>query len=299
MLKIANCLRPSLLGDVICSLPFLIYLEKKYSGIGLYRNNSYKSVYIDKKCQQIVPFLLNHPLIDKIYISELADRVSQKDEEFFKGFDLVFEPFVPLYDEGWFNKIDLTEGIFRINFLRGKGYINPEEWNLLTEAEKKPRLDQYFDVERRPKTIAIWPNPGYNNNDVEAAKRGPSKAWWLDLIVDLKAMGYTVCQYGFPSSEPFHGFTENRLNLSLFDGIKESLGCDLCIGTDSGSSRILGAYGARQIVLYATYRPGHTTNFTCFVPVNYKNNLISFMGKPIIDNIDKELVLKAVEQLNT
>ena len=51
-----------LIGDTICSLPTLLYFEKKYPG-------SYKIWPIEKKVSFIAPLFLNHPLIDKIKIS--------------------------------------------------------------------------------------------------------------------------------------------------------------------------------------------------------------------------------------
>lgn len=282
-----------MLGDCIASLPFLTYLEKIYP-------NSYKMVYIDKKCAHITPFLLNHPLIDKIYISDEIDKVSEKDEAYFRQFHMVFEPFAPVYLQDWFNTIHITEMTFRMNLLRGQGFIYPKEYDLLTEEEKCPRLEQWFDAPKFPaKTVAIWPFAGYGNNDPTIELRSPNEHWWKHMVEELVDAGYFVSQYGHPLSPVIgdgHYLTDRR-ELSLFDAIKETLRCDLSITTDSGSSWLLNAYGAKNITLYTNYKENHTTNVDAYVPKNFKNNLISIWGNGNINNISHEEVINNVKSI--
>ena len=284
MIKIMAPNRLSMLGDIIISLPFLSFLDSMYE-------DSYKCVYIDKKCSQIIPFLINHPQIDRILVSELVDRVSPGDENIFKKYDLVFDPFPQHTDNQWFNKIHISEAIFRLNYLRGSGYIDPKMFALMGD-NVKPRLSKWFDVEKFEKTIAIWPFSGYYD-DPSISKRSPSIEWW-DVIVDgLIKKGFKVLQFGHPRS-PRVSFTTDFRHLSLFDAVKMTLGCDLQIGTDSGSSWIIGAYGMRQICLYTNYVPGHVTNKDAYVPLNCKNNLISIYGDGNINNINQEEVLNLI-----
>ncbi len=281
-----------MLGDIIGSLPFLTYLEK-------IRPGSYKMVYIDKKCAHIAPFLLNHPLIDKIYISEDSDKVSEKDAEYCKKFDMVFEPFVSVYFQDWFNTIHITESLFRLNFLCGSGYIDPKEWDRLTEEEKCPKLYQWFEpIEYWRKTIAIWPFSGYANSDASIQLRSPSLEWWEKMVELLYEAGFDVNQYGHPES-PLIGdgkTVDDFRDMSLFDAIKDSLACDLSITTDSGSSWLLNAYGHENICLYTNYKEGHVTNVDAYVPKNWKNNLISIYGKDNINNIKQEEVLESIKR---
>jgi len=291
MINIANCLRPSLLGDIVVSIPFLTYLEKLYP-------QSYKMVFIDRKCQSIAPLLINHPLIDKIYVSEVADQLTQNEENYFKKFNLVFEPFPQIYFGNWWNEMNFIEATFRLNCLRNHGYVDPNQWHILTDDERFPRLYQWFDVPRQNKTIAIWTNAGYNTKkDLTSQQRSPNVAFWERLVINLNKIGYTINQYGTPNVEKIES-TQNRLGLSLFEAVKESLGCDLVIGADSGSQHILGAYGHPQIILYTNWRHDHIKNFESMCPVNYNNNLIKIFGLNGINNINIEKVLDAVGLLN-
>lgn len=291
--KIFGCTRNSMLGDIIVSLPFLNYLEKVYP-------NSYKCAYIDKKCGQIAPFLINHSLIDKIQVSDESDKITQKDIDFINGFDLKFHPF-PQHpgEHDWFNKRNIIEETFRMNFLIGQGYINPNEYEKLTEEEKKPRLYQWFNTKRENKTIALWCESGYANQDETINQRSPSFEFWSKLV-DILVKDYKVIQLGHPNSK----LLENKKiidlrNLSLFDAVKISLGCDLVIGTDSGSQWIIGAYGHPQICLYTNYKKDHIQNKKAFLPVNYKNNLVDIYGKDgNINNIEVEEVLEKVKIIN-
>lgn len=296
MIKIANCTRNSQYGDIIASLPFLNYLEKCWPG-------SYKMAYIDKKCYQIAQFLLNHSLIDRVQISSESDLVNDFDRQIFSFYDYAFDPFPPITENEYYNKMHITEQLFRMN----RSYWNSQNvpvsgWNQLTNEEKKPKLNQYFDIKRQPKTIAVWPFSGYKkDNSISIDLRSPSKQWWLNLCEELHLNGYTILQFGHPFSEQLdneYGIVKDLRNLSLFEAIKMSLGCDLVVGTDSGSQWIIGAYGYPQICLYTNYQRNHYQNFDAMVPINYKNNLISIRGIDTINSIKQEEVLEAIKKFN-
>ncbi len=292
-MRIIGCTRNSLIGDIVASLPFTNYLEKIYP-------KSYKCSYIDKKCSQIIPFLINHPLIDKIQISDKPDIVTNQDIELFKSFDIVFNPFPQLTRPDYYNCHHITQELFLMNQLLSNGArIIPTEWDILTEEEKQPKLCQWFNVERKPKSIAIWPFSGYtsyNNTSLSLNLRSPNKEWWGKLIQLLP--DYQIIQLGFPDSEllDYPNIIDCR-KLSLFDAIKVSLGCDCSITTDSGSGWILGAYGAPQIILYTNYLPNHYQNKDAMVAINYKNNSISLFGDGGINNILQSDVIHAIKIL--
>lgn len=290
MIKIANCLRPSRYGDLIVSLPFLNWLEGQYP-------NSHKMVLVDKSCAQIAPLLINHPLIDKIYISKETDKITQDEENWFKKFDLVMEPYAPILKEGWFNDIGIIESIFKMSWLRGAGRIKPEEWNTLTEDEKKPRLIKWFPTEKQGSFISIWGSAGYENADPANKKRNPSKEYWHGLINRLIKDGYEVVQLGLPSPS-LHPDILNYSHYSLFDAIKLVLGSCICsIGTDSGSMWALGAYGVNQLLLTTYWREGHYQNPNALVPINYKNRAINLFN-PDINSIEYDKIIEGIKLLN-
>jgi hypothetical protein len=74
-----------------------------------------------------------------------------------------------------------------------------------------------------------------------------------------------------------------------------TLGCNLMIGTDAGSSLVMGAYGFPQITLLTDWMENHISNFNALAPLN-KNN-ISIFKKGGCDNISQNEVLKIIGQL--
>ncbi len=293
-MKFANCTRNSLLGDIIVSLPFLNYLERCYP-------HSYKAALIDKKCAEaITPFLINCPLIDKIYVSEERDKVTQKDLDFFNKFDIVFNPFPQHLKEDYYNDHHFIRETFGMNEIMGTNQrIDINEFDRLTPEEQKPSLIPWFDISKQTKTIAIWPFSGYTkNNSIEINLRSPSKEWWHKLV-EMIPSDYKIMQFGHPKSELLEcDYVIDCRNLSLFEAAKLSMGCDVSISTDSGIGWILGAYGVNQIVLYTNYAPNHITNLDSYVPTNSKNNLISMFGAGGINNINQETVIENIKKFN-
>ncbi len=284
--------KPSRIGDHITFLPFWTYLRRKYP-------NSYITSYIDKSCVQLAPFLINFPYIDNIRISETENRFSDNDKKFASKYDIIFNPYPQLTSSDYYNFHNVAKENFIMSEVLIDGLfckIDPKEYDALTKEEKCPKLEQWFNVIRYPKTIALWCFAGFALTD---KKRSPNHEWWIKLCIALTMMGYDLMIFGHPSVEKleYSGATDYR-HLSLFDSIKMSLGCDLTISCDGGSSWIVGAYGAKQIVLYSNYLPNHTSNFDAFVPLNHKNNLISFFGKDDINSINQIDVLNAIKNFN-
>ena len=284
-----SCLRPSRYGDIIASLPCLTYLEKRYP-------DSYKCAYIDLSCAPIAPFLLNQPYLNEIRISEKVDTFSDNDKYYFSKYDYAFNPYALPTDLEYFNKYHFCEEIFRMTTLLGGGRVNPDEYNILTEQEKRPYLHRWFPIERHEKTIAVWPKVGYNNKDETINLRSPSNEFWHGVYGDLIDLGYKVVQLGFSDIITTIIPVIDLRSLSLFDSIKFALGCDINICCDSGSGWILGAYGVNQILLYTNYKKNHTQNFNAICPVNYWNNCQYLYGIGGINNINPEDVLEAVRK---
>lgn len=290
MISFIGITRLSMIGDQICSLPFATYLEKLYPG-------SLKVALVDKKCQQVSPLLINAPCIDGIRITEEPDKITQKDEEYFKRFNAVFDPFPQPTEEYWYNKMSVREQTFKMNFLRGQGKINPEEWNVLTEEEKKPRLTQYFPVENQGNCIAIWASSGYSKDPVNE-KRNPSWLYWNQLVLRLEKEGYKVAQLGTKDHELICDTVLDLRHLSLFEAIRFSLGCKACIQTDSGSAHIIGAFGHPQILLTTYWRKNHVSNPDALIPVNYKNRAINLFCESGVDNIQYDRIVEGIKILN-
>ncbi len=288
--KIFGVIRPSLIGDIIASTIFPCFLDKIYPDYT-------KIAYIDRKCSAVMPFLINHDYIDKILISEKSDELSVSELNLIDKSEVSLNPFPNITRPDYYNHHHITKELFLMNELYGDNKkIDPNVWDKLSEDDKKIRLTQWFDVDRKKKSIAIWPFSGYGaNNSVSKNLRSPSSEWWIKLLNLLT--DYKIYQFGHPLSEKIqHDNVMDCRSLSLFDSIKLSIGCDVSISTDSGPSWILGGYGAPQIVLYTNYQNNHFQNFDAMVPVNHKNNLISLFGLNGIENINQENVVEQIKK---
>jgi ADP-heptose:LPS heptosyltransferase len=274
-------IRAQLIGDTIMALPILNYLEKIYP-------NSFKYWSIAKKTAQASQLYKNHPLIDEIHITQGNEGPEGSDFELINNCDLIINV-NPQHPDGRFpNDFNIYEETFRM-----AGFDVKEFHNLTTE-EQRPKLNRWFQTERNKNTIGIWPCAGYGTQN----KRNPSREWYSKLIKELLSQNYTILQFGHPIDYKFDFTNSNykiATNLSFFDQIKLSLSTDLNIGTDSGSSLVIGAYEHPQITLLTNHWPGHSRNFTALAPNSINN--INFIGINNPDNINIEEVLEKIKEL--
>ena len=277
-------LRPSKGGDLITSLPVLHLLEKKYP-------NSYKTVSVAKKNSVFAQLLYNHPLIDRIHINEILENSNKEDIDFFKSHDLIIPPNLQHPDPYWYNKQHMVQENFTMMGL---------DWCDLEPELRAPRLVNWFDVEHSPKTVAIWPMAG-NGLDI---KRSPTKQWYKKLLLRImKETDFKIIQFGHPNdfdildaSECCNGRFFVAKQLDFFAQIKRTLGCSFMIGTDAGSSLVMGAYEFPQITLLTDWMDNHVSNFEALSPMN-KNN-ISIFERGGCDNINQDEVIKAVKYVS-
>lgn len=283
--------RGSLIGDSIMALPILNYVERLFP-------NSYKYWQIARKCSQSAQLYFNHSLIDQIVISDGDEGMGTRDREIATGCDIIFNV-MPQHPEGdsWPNRRNIYEETWVMAGLPLSEYHN------LPIEEQRPKLTKWFNINKKlNKTIAIWPCAGYGKEK----RRSPSQKWYFDLTIELRRLGYEVIQFGHPNDFSIHNefFTSppnpisavDHRGMSFFDQIQVSLGCDLVIGTDSGSSLVIGAYDLiPQITLLTNHWPGHVRNFTAFATNAPKNhNIFAENGA---DNISIFNVLEKIKEL--
>ncbi len=281
--------RGSLIGDTVMFLPALTILEK-------YFPDSYKIFPISQKTSYSSVFFLNHPLIDKIHIVEQHEGLGHQDVEIIKKCDYFIHPF-PQHppcpgltvgiDNFWYNHYTCVEETMRM------ASISMDAFKSLEEQEKKPKLYQWFNSERKNKSIAIHARAGYN----DAPIRNPSTTYWKELTKKIQDKGYKIYHCGVEKEEDIGENITRITHLSLFDQIKVCLGCDLVIGTDSGFNWLIGAYGHPMISLLCCSAPNHNQNLFAFAPDNYKNNNINLLAHGSCDNIKQEEILDAIDKL--
>lgn len=269
-------LRPSKGGDLITSLPVLNLLEQQYP-------NSYKTVSIAKKNSVFAPLLFNHPLIDRIHINEILERPNKEDIDFYNSHDLIIPPNLNHPNPFWYNEIGMVEE----NFV-----MMDYNWEELEPELRIPKLVKWFDTPKYEKTIAIWPMAG-NGGDI---RRSPTQDWYQKLCNRItNETNYDIIQLGHPNDFRIIDSSKNYNDLDFFEQIKMTLGCSLMIGTDAGSSLVIGAYGFPQITLLTNWQNLHTSNFEALAPMNSRN--ISLFAPENCDNISHDSVINAIKQL--
>lgn len=288
--------RHGIAGDLIFALPVLNYLDIKYP-------DSFKYWVISKKCSQFAQLFLNHPLIDKIHILENKESLGQRDIELANTCNIIIntEPQCPDGMPGttgkscWWNYYNCYEMAFRM------AGFDVEEYRKMPKELQYPVLNQWFDVEKQKKTIAIWPFTSYLNSP-----RAPSKEWWLNFVyLILTNTDYNIYQFGGlndPDIFHYNGryTTLTRIkkynSLPVLDQYKLALGCDININTNSGSGIILGAYGKEQTTLLTNDAPNHFQNPLAFAPLNYKNNNTNIFVPGGFDNLPQETVIEKIKE---
>ena len=280
----------AVIGDIIMSLPMLTYFEKKYNG-------SYKNFLIEKKCSQAAPLFFNHPLIDRIKITDNWDSFGPNDLELADQCDIVISNKPKNTSELWYNH---NSCVIETAAMRGITDIQ----DVLTEDELFPKLYKWFDVglpdvhstysksgsgdKKYDNVISIWPFAG-------SPGRSPSKEWWQTCIGELIGNGYDVFHFGMPS-DPRLSDSKNYYtfpHISYFEQVKAALATRLSIGTDSGAMWVMGAYSHPAINLMTNWLPNHNSNLLALEPKN--KNGTTLYAKDSCDSISIVDVLSRIK----
>ncbi len=289
MIKIFG-IRQSLIGDTVMSLPMLEYLKKKFP-------DSYIYFHIARKCSQSSE-LFKHPLIDEIVISDCEEGMGEKDYEVAKKCDIVINT-TPQHPEGgetWHSRYTCVEETVRMSYgdwvKKDLGLNSPDELLLdfkrvLREKEQKPMLLKPCEQEQED-FVALWPCAGYGKWNV----RNPSQGFYQDLVKEIEKSICKVAVFGHPDDFNLES-SLNYKKLSFVDQIKKTLQSKIMIGTDSGSSWIIGAYGHPQINLLTKWYPNHKEGFWPLAPENYLKKNIDICVNSW-NNITVEMVINKI-----
>jgi len=258
------------LGDLVMGLPLLEYFEKKFPG-------SYKYWVIQGKCAISAQLYLNHPLIDRIKITDEYSAFGEEDRRLMGECSYIC-PDTARHDRAdWYNERTCIEetarlaGVLDLNEVLTPEETHPKLYKWFTPGLANPRLNTYskineMDLSQFKKNIAIWP---FASQAIPG--RSPSPQWWNILIDNLTNIGYTVYHYG-RSEEPLLSNSPNYqalTSLSFFQQIKASLASQVVIGPDTGPMWVMGGYRHPAINLATNYLPNHhPSNILNMVPVN-------------------------------
>ena len=285
---------PHQIGDTVCSLPVAHYIKKIFP-------NSYSVAVLDPRSKELAPLLLNHPDIDRIYINQQEGGYTEMERKWASTFDFNLPLFGHFVFDGWAKTMSWMESNFRVRFqfqpagspLLGKA------WDNLTENEKKPKLEQWFEIERFNKLIVLAPFVGYDLTHKTTQIRSPSLNWWQLVVEMLLQMGFAVAQIGMLNSPLIYNHINfyDKRNLSLLESTKLALGADLFIGACGGMSYVINAYGQKTICLYTDWIKNASSQ--ALLPVNYKDRMIPVFGENDINSISLETIREAVcQQIN-
>ena len=283
-----------LIGDLVMSLPMLTYFEKKYP-------NSYKYFVVEKKCSQCIECFINHPLIDRIKVTDNWSGFGEEDIVIYDECDVKTILDQKHDDPHWYNSRNCIEETARI-----AGILDIKQ--SLDDEELMPKLYRWFpdgfrsvvntgysqnydnSHNKKNNIISLWPFANYGIN----SKRSPSLDWWTETISFLIDKGYDIFHFGY-MNEPDLSNSENYkkyTDLSFFEQVKICLGTKLSIGTDSGSMWIMGAYSHPSIHLMTYWMPNHYKNPMSLCPVN-KNGMTIF-DDASCDNISKDKIIECI-----
>lgn len=282
--------RSGLIGDMIMALPIAEYLKKKYP-------DSILTWVIQKKCSQAAPLYINQKYIDKIYVTEGWENLSDLDLDFKKSHDIIINESPPIRDLFWYNKMSCIEQTNRMALIDeniGDNFPKLIKWWVSPRNQNNENNHGYstfeFDSNINSKTVAIFPFAHYS----QVQKRSPTKEWWDILCEMLKSDGYIIKHFGWVSEPNISGVFERRTNISFFEQIKEALECDIVIGTDSGSMWVIGAYSHPAIHVMTYHMDCHNENPYALEPKN--ENGFSFFNPKSCNLIKQRSVLEKVKE---
>lgn len=281
-------------GDLIMGLPVLQYYENKYP-------QSYKIWAIEKKVGFMAQFFLNHPLIDRIKITDEWSGFGSDDRFLANECDIKCTMDGWKHDVvDWYNYRDCIEETARI---AGVYDLN----NYTTEEERIPKLYKWFDVgpddpkfqtyskqnaevKLNDNIISLFPFATANGN----IARSPSPRWYNELVYHINGMGYQVWQFGYPGDYKIDG-TIYCNTKDFFTQVKMALSTKMSIGTDSGNMWLMGAYSHPAVHLMTNWMHNHHKNFDALLPVNKNGFKVFALGGA--NNISKEHVLAYVSTI--
>lgn len=288
--------RGSQIGDCVTALSVYAWVRQRWPDMFTYWQ-------VARKHAHAVPLFYNHPLVDQLVISDCDEGMGPRDLAIARQCSIAFNvmPEHPDPRLSWPCAFTFHEETFRM------AGLPVEEYRAMAPEVRRPRLSQWFAVERRVRTIAYWPCAAYgvvqtitlpDGRRVERS-RNASRAWAQAMVDRLVAEGYTVLQCGHPRDYadcggPLVGAQDLRA-MTFMEMIQVSLGTDTVLGTDSGAGIAIGAYGHPQVSLLTPHFPGHVCNLTAFEPDNPNN--VSLVGKSSADDITHDAVVAALRQV--
>ncbi len=270
-----------LIGDLIMALPCLTYFRKKWP-------NCYNYWVIQRKVAQCAPIFINHPMIDRIVITEGWQNEGFSDKLLRAECDFQCLPIPQQIHQprDWYNYTNAIEETAKLAGIKDLTQVlSPEEMTPYLDmwfpigplSEKNHGYSKKFDRSHLPEgEVAIWPFANYKGE----SNRSPSILWWTNAVNELMNMGFNIKHYGYfteptLSDDPRY---EKLTELPYFSQVKLALASRFAIGTDSGSMWVMGAYKHPSINLMTNWLGGHRENPLALEPANSRGKTLFAPG---------------------
>jgi len=228
------------------------------------------------KCSQAAPAFINHPLIDKLIVSNEWQNEDPRFIEIKKNCDVVINQRGPHYSQTWqddcITQIDLqfkSAGIFDHRDVLEEAELHPvlyKWWTDPRDVDHPANAGYGSTKNRNPKSnkeVCIIPFAKYGNG----GNRNPTKQWWDILVEILVGQGYTVYHIGW-GKDPHIDKCIRLCDLSYFEQIKYAVQSDVTVSSDAGTSWYVAAYGTPIAVVTTFWNPNHKQNEYAYVPPN-------------------------------
>lgn len=264
-------------GDLAINVPAISYLVER--GIGNI------DMPINKKFADMAPLFLNHPHINSVFITdEYEDFPSEKDNLMMdeRGYTHVGNPMQPHINDKWWASMHQTTAVLH-------DYTNGAE--KLPDEDRQINLVKWFDIQRHEKYVAFAPFAGFASNPNNDKMLSISNA--QKIVNYLVKKGYKVIQLSGPGELQLENTGGFRFS-SYFDSVRDMLGCDFLIHTDTGMGWFASAYKHKQLGLYG-HRYYGAENVKNIQPVN-PNSL--YLDAPTVAEITMESIIEAIDKIS-
>lgn len=281
--------RGSRVGDSVMAYATLAWLRQRFP-------DCYTHWQIARRHMSTLGLWHNNPLIDQLVVSDCEEGMGPRDHQIASTCHIRFNvmPEHPDGDRNWATRYTIWEETWRM------AGLPIEEYRAMSSYDQRCHLTQWFPVERRPKTVALWPASNYGVKQ-QWQSRFPSRLWMVQLVGRLIHEGYDVYQCGHPNDYADEGGSlagaDQARHQPFMDQIALSLGCDAIIGTDSGSTLALAAYeSVPTIQLLTDHMPGGQTDLA-FASNSPTNTPLFARGSA--DHISVDTVVEALKQVTS
>lgn len=240
---------------------------------------------VNKKYVDILPLFYNHPHIDGFHVWDGYEQASEKDIIWLNNnfIDTVNNPMPKHSSDNWFeNNHQAKECCI----------MNNVNFNRLDE-DYSCYLEKWFDIPTfKSRNIAFAPFAGWYNKNNDKKLSVDKAQRIVDLLINRE--GFSVLQVGGKDEPKLNGVWKPET--SYFDSMKNILGCELLITTDTWAAWYASAYKHKTIGLYSNkYYTKYGINYIKNIqPINSN---AKYLDAENVNDIPTELIIDKIKEM--